>query len=52
MRMFIDAATEEIPFFRNKLERPSVCLFNGALFKWRMPKWFSFVLRALISLKL
>ena len=27
----------------NKLERPSTCLFKDAMFKWRIPKRFSFV---------
>ena len=33
----------------NKLERES-CLFQDAILKLRIPKWFSFALRALISL--
>ena len=34
----------------NNLERPSICLFKDAMFKWRISKWFSFVLRALVAL--
>ena len=34
----------------NKLERPLLCLFKGAIFKWRILKWFPFVSRALILL--
>ena len=34
----------------NKLERPSMYLFKDAMFTWRIPKCFFFVLRAFISL--